>query len=157
MTSARRWSEGGCILMNALIVRAVIVRDDQLLVARMLRADYVFLPGGHVEDREYLDEALARELKEELGLRCERCEYLGFVEHRWRDSDTEAHEVNHCFSASVEIGGGALAPRSRESHLTFEWIPIRTLAAHNLQPFALASLIAGYFAGDRRTWAVSRS
>ena len=51
-----------------VLVPAVILVDQQVLLARAKGAANTFLPGGHVELGEPMAEALNRELSEELGL-----------------------------------------------------------------------------------------
>lgn len=54
------------------VVTGVLVKDGKFLIARRppgkTYAGYWEFPGGKVEDRESLPDALARELKEELGV-----------------------------------------------------------------------------------------
>lgn len=53
------------------VVIAVIAREDKVLLIKRERGDFVglfALPGGKVEECEHLDEAIRREIKEELGL-----------------------------------------------------------------------------------------
>ena len=65
--------------------RAVIIDDDQLLVFfRRKIVDgkeitYYAIPGGHVEGNESSEEALVREIKEELNLDVQILGYLGKV------------------------------------------------------------------------------
>jgi len=51
-------------------VRAVIVQDGKLVVSRERRrgVEHVLLPGGRVQAREAITEALVREVAEETGL-----------------------------------------------------------------------------------------
>lgn len=53
------------------VVIAVITRNDKVLLVKRERGDFIglfALPGGKVEESEHLDEAIQREIKEELGL-----------------------------------------------------------------------------------------
>ncbi len=54
-------------------VRAVIARDGRVVVARERRRglEYFTLPGGRVQPKEELEQALAREVAEETGLSVE--------------------------------------------------------------------------------------
>ncbi len=64
-----------------LAVSAAVFRDGRVLVARRARAPMIgrfSLPGGVVEVGETLEQALARELEEEVGV---EAEIVGFNRH----------------------------------------------------------------------------
>jgi 8-oxo-dGTP pyrophosphatase MutT (NUDIX family) len=83
------WSDGepplDCVVF-------MLVRDGQVLaekrtMTRRLAPGAVALPGGHVEPGEGLEEALRRELDEELAVAAERVVYVCTLLHRaeeWR-------------------------------------------------------------------------
>ena len=51
-------------------VRAVIIQDGRVLTIKRTKPNEIYrvIPGGGVEDKETNEEALAREVKEELGV-----------------------------------------------------------------------------------------
>lgn len=51
-----------------VLVRAVIEKNGNILVCKRKDKDYYFLPGGHIEFGESAENALKREIKEELNL-----------------------------------------------------------------------------------------
>lgn len=70
-------------------VGVIINEQQQILIAK--RADHLHqgglweFPGGKVESGESIEQALARELEEELGLTVEHCEPLIEVTHDYGD------------------------------------------------------------------------
>jgi 8-oxo-dGTP diphosphatase len=117
-----------------IIARAVIQRDSRLLVVRELVSSFFFLPGGHLEPGETPETALVRELAEELDTQTTITAYLGEVPYRYGD----VQEVNHVFTATITTPN----PVSQEPHIEFHWLPVDDLAASDLRPPALKSLIA---------------
>ncbi|MDS1270179.1 NUDIX domain-containing protein [Lipingzhangella sp. LS1_29] len=128
-----------------IIARAVIRRDDQLLVARQRNKAWSFLPGGHVDPGERVEAALVRELEEELGTGAKITGFLGAVEHGYVEDDTPHHEINLVFDVAVT----GTEPASREEHLEFHWLPLDRLAETDVRPDALKSALVS--AGDGRT------
>ncbi len=75
------------------VVAAVIERGDQLLVSfrhpKGPRPSKWEFPGGKVERGETEQEALVREMKEELGVLCEIGEQVWRIVHAYPDTDVE--------------------------------------------------------------------
>jgi len=118
-----------------IIARAVIHRDNNLLVVRQRGSSFFFLPGGHVEPGETPEAALVRELAEELDTEATVTGHLGEVPYEYDD----VQEVNHVFTATITTPN----PVSQEPHIEFFWLPTADLAGSDLRPPALKSLIAG--------------
>jgi ADP-ribose pyrophosphatase YjhB (NUDIX family) len=85
-----------------IIVRAVIRRDGQLLLARERTKPWSFLPGGHVEPGERIEVALMREIAEELGTPAKITGLIGVVGYRYVEDGMTHHELNLVFV--VELG-----------------------------------------------------
>ncbi|PFE97802.1 DNA mismatch repair protein MutT [Bacillus thuringiensis] len=117
------------------IVRAVMIKDEKLLVAEYIGHHY-FLPGGHVEIGESAENALIRELREELGVLCSIQQFLGVIENQWQDKEVLHHEINHIFEVESQGLHTDLTPHSSESHLAFHWIDYskESLNTHKIMP-----------------------
>lgn len=104
----RRVSIGGEM---RLVVAAVIERADRrLLIGQRRRGDTSPLkwefPGGKVRNGEELEQALARELQEELGATLTKSREIAQVRHQYANCPEEL-EI-HFFAA--EISSGDLTP-----------------------------------------------
>jgi len=112
-----------------VVVAAVIERDDRrLLIGQRRREDTSGLkwefPGGKARERETLEEALARELREELGVMLTKCREIVRVQHQYADFPEEL-EI-HFFAAAV--AEGEIRPGAFER---VEWVLPRDLGQYD--------------------------
>lgn len=138
-----------------VLSRALILRDDEILLAHAKRENNTFLPGGHVEFGEFTKIALKRELEEELGVEPEILDFIGVVDYKYGRltiKDEIYHEINLIFH--VKIKGGIPCERgmkSKERKLEFLWVKINELEKFNLLPQPLKKLIPKWIK-ERKTF-----
>ncbi len=117
-----------------LIARAVIVDNEHVLLARQHDKKWFFLPGGHVEPGEGTENALLREINEELGTTARITGFAGAVEHAYTEDNINHRELNLVFT--IELADTETAT-SHEDHLEFVLVPFAELASTDLRPSAL--------------------
>lgn len=121
------------------VVAAVIERADRRLLIGQRRRDDTSafkweFPGGKVRNGEGLEEALARELREELGATLSQSRKIGQVRHRYANTPEEL-EI-HFFAA--RIADEEITPRAFEQ---IAWVLPKELAQYDFL-FANRELIA---------------
>lgn len=108
--------------MKTIEVVAAVIRDSEGLTLAVQRGestkDYISkkweFPGGKIEQGESFQEALKRELEEELRTKAEIGELITTVDHTYPDFRLIMHAF-HC-----RINGGSL---TLTEHLDMKWLP----------------------------------
>lgn len=131
-----------------LIVRAVCVKENKLLLCKAKNADWHYFPGGHVEFGEPAKAALARELKEELGVRADVQDFLGAAENTYERDETTSHELNLAFACNVP----GMALQSREDHVEFFWIPLDEIRNITVKPEHLTKAVLLWIKEPKPFW-----
>lgn len=110
------------------VVAAVIVQDGAILATQRGYGDFAGgweFPGGKIEAGESPEQALIREIREELDADIAIDGFLTTVEHDY----PAFHLTMHCFVSHVEEGELKLLEHSAAKWLTFdqldsvEWLP----------------------------------
>ncbi len=124
-------------------VAAILIQDDAVALIERRRGQdlYYLFPGGRVEGTETLQDALAREIIEELGLHVEAARLVAEVSYRG--------SVQHYFTSRV-VGGtfgtgrGAeiLGPTPPEDG-TYRplWVPTSAMSGMPIYPSCVVELI----------------
>lgn len=133
-----------------ICVRGVLLSGTKILVAHSKGSSNTFLPGGQIEPGERAEEALRRELKEELDLNITVQRYLGAIEQTFTENNQQHHGINHFFLMESDVNFELL--KSKEVHLEFFWIESGETEKMNLMPSPLQNLIAKLIKGNDEIW-----
>lgn len=140
---ATKTRQGGLMKNIHSITRAYIRDAEYVLLA--FTGDYFFLPGGHIEYMESSQDALKRELKEEIGiLDVAITHFIGLVENVWENRGTLIQEQLIVFEIrSKELSKGEKVI-SKEKHLSFHWVAFEQLDHIHLLPIGMATFLKQY-------------
>jgi 8-oxo-dGTP pyrophosphatase MutT (NUDIX family) len=122
-------------------VAGVFIEDGHVLLHRIAGLNYWFLPGGRVEVRETSDEALRREMHEELGTLIHIERLLWVVESFFEEEGRSFHELGLYYAAALPAGSpysdkGAVYQGVTElgHEMFFQWFRLDVLDGLNLVP-----------------------
>lgn len=110
------------------VVAAIIKKEDKIFITRRSYGEFANMwefPGGKIEAGETNEEALIREIKEELELDINKLEFLTTVEYDY----PTFHLTMHCYTC--EICGGTL---NLNAHNDAKWVSLEQLASQKWIP-----------------------
>ena len=136
-----------------IIARGVISHENKVLLCQSKQGGYHYFPGGHVGLKETAEEALARELKEELGLEPKDISFMGVMEYAYKKKGEVYHEINLVFKVEVKI----IKKVSKEDHINFEFISKEELISKNVLPKILRNKVDHWFKNTEIFWASDAS
>lgn len=103
------------------VVAAIMKKENKIFITRRASGDFADMwefPGGKIEKLESREEALIREIKEELELDIDVLEFLITIDYDY----SNFHLTMHCFIC--EISGGKL---NLNAHNDSKWITLDEL------------------------------
>lgn len=115
---------------------ALIIRDNNLLMAKNINHSCYYIVGGGIEFNESSEEAVIRELIEETGERFE-IEKLVFVQERFcKVSLQNHHEIVFFYlmkdNPNIKINDNAYTDQGTME--TLHWLPIKKLSEYDIAP-----------------------
>jgi len=124
-------------------VAGVIIKDNIILLMRRVRdeREYYIFPGGGVEENESIEEAIIREIKEELSINPEIEKLLFEIENQGRQ---EYYYLIKEFSGQLKLGGEEKQRMNENNQYYPVWIKLDRLAnLGNLYPQEAKLKMAG--------------
>jgi 8-oxo-dGTP pyrophosphatase MutT (NUDIX family) len=127
-------------------VAAVCIEDGHVLLNRITKLGFWFLPGGRVEVNEESIEALRRELREELGVSVRIGRLIWVAESFFADVGRPFHEIALYYGVSLSADNPVVNKDAAFTTVTeagdevvFQWFPTDGLEDLNLGPPFLKS------------------
>jgi mutator protein MutT len=117
---------------NLHVVCAVITQGEKILITRRRPGvhleGYWEFPGGKVEDGESFEEALGREVSEELGIAIRIHQKIEVIEHQYAEASEQTF-ILHFFLCTIREG----IPRAHHA-AEMAWVKRRDLQHYTFPP-----------------------
>ena len=104
---------------NIEVVAAIIIKDRKILATQRNKSKFNYIsykyefPGGKIEDGEELEEAIIREIKEELGVKIEVKKFFMTVNYKYPDFILTMHSfICEIVEGKVEL----------KEHIASKWL-----------------------------------
>ncbi|WP_252243778.1 8-oxo-dGTP diphosphatase MutT [Clostridium sp. ZBS14] len=120
------------------VVAAIIKKEDKIFITRRGYGEFIDMwefPGGKIEAGESREDALHREIKEELELDINELEYLTTIDYDY----PKFHLTMHCFLCQIAGGKLNLNAHNDAKWVTFDelddqkWVPADILVVNELK------------------------
>ncbi|WP_377865235.1 NUDIX hydrolase [Bacillus sp. R86525] len=119
-------------------VGAICKHDNKILILQDEGEDYWYVPGGRVKILENSEDALKRELAEEVGVPIEVKRLIWSVENFFTLSERKFHEISFYYEVELHElpanGADQYILEEEGRRYLFMWVPVEELDAYNLQP-----------------------
>ncbi|QSX24538.1 NUDIX hydrolase [Priestia megaterium] len=121
-------------------VAAVCIEVEHILLNKGKGEDHWFLPGGRVQMMESGEEALKRELKEEIGAEIKIDSLLWIVENFFNYDNHNFHEIGLYYKGTlegnsfIEKGTNPFVIKDYDKEFMFQWISLEQIIHMNVQP-----------------------
>ncbi|WP_064435857.1 NUDIX hydrolase [Pseudoalteromonas neustonica] len=122
--------------------RAIVLRDNTILLMFTKRYEDYSLPGGGIDEDETIEQGLIRELQEETG--AQNIKVLGefglYEEFRpWYKDDFDVINIkSYCYFCSIDaqLGQSQLEHYEQQNGMVAKWVDIHEAIAHNERTLA---------------------
>ncbi|MFR5876370.1 MAG: NUDIX hydrolase [Eubacterium sp.] len=129
-------------------VCAIIINDNKLLAMKNDRSPYYYLPGGRVEIHETAEDAVLREIKEELCVDAEIIRPLWFNQGFFIEDTTQERFHELCIYYLFDVSNTDLintdsifVTRKSKHNEVFHWLDIDSLKNQYLYPLFIKDKI----------------
>jgi 8-oxo-dGTP pyrophosphatase MutT (NUDIX family) len=129
-------------------VCAVILDKGRILAMHDERSPYYYLPGGRVKLHETAEEAVLREVREELGIEARIARPLWLAQSFFNEDVDKLDYHELCVYFLMDVSGTELVSRGgrfrlieREHTHDFEWLPFGRLEEEYFYPIFLKKAI----------------
>lgn len=130
-------------------VSGVIIKNDKLLLVDMDDSGFLCLPGGYVELGETTEEAMRKELLEEIGEKFEIDKYLGVVENYFINKYAKKiHEISFYYLMTpiekIDTNNNFTIienDKGRKIKLDIKWIDLKEIKNYDIRPSILKQIL----------------
>jgi len=130
-------------------IRTIIQDRGKILVCHHKEKDFYFFPGGHLKFGEKIQDALSREIKEELNVKVKKIKFIGLVDNFYKEAGERHHEINLVFDTKVD----KISKQSRENHIDFIFFDKKRFKKEKILPIALQKSILKWLKDKKFFWA----
>lgn len=126
----------------------IIKQENSFLVMRGNNTSYYHIPGGHIEIGEDSEQAIAREIKEEIGCEIQEAKLFAIQENFWTKENKRCHGIEFYYMIKpkdkLEIKDYKRIENDKgiEKLLDFKWVTQEELKDIDLRPSNIRDMLS---------------
>lgn len=125
----------------------IIKQEDKFLIMRVDKTPYYHIPGGHIEIGEDSEQAIIREIKEEIGCDVKKTKLFVIQENFWVRNNKNCHGIEFYYiikpNQQLEIKNYERIEndKGKEKLLEFKWVTSQELKDIDLRPTDIRDML----------------
>ena len=125
----------------------IINQDDKFLIMRVNKTPYYHIPGGHIEIGEDSEQAIIREIKEEIGCEVEEANLFAIQENFWTRDNKKCHGIEFYYiiklkqQLQMKNCEKIENDKGEEKLLEFKWLTPKELKNIDLRPANIKDML----------------
>lgn len=125
----------------------IIKQKDKFLIMRVNKTSYYHIPGGHIEIGEDSEQAVIREIKEEIGCDVQEAILFSIQENFWTRSAKKCHGIEFYYiikpkqQLQMQDYTRIENDKGEEKLLEFKWVTVEELKNIDLRPANIKDML----------------
>ena len=125
----------------------IIKQENKFLIMRVNKTPYYHIPGGHIEIGEDSEQAIIREIKEEIGCEVEEANLFAIQENFWTRDNKKCHGIEFYYiiklkqQLQMKNCEKIENDKGEEKLLEFKWLTPKELKNIDLRPASIKDML----------------
>lgn len=125
----------------------IIKQEDKFLIMRVNKTSYYHIPGGHIEIGEDSEQAVIREIKEEIGCDVQEASLFSIQENFWIRNAKKCHGIEFYYiikpkqQLQMQDYETIENDKGEEKLLEFKWVTAEELKNIDLRPINIRDML----------------
>ena len=125
----------------------IIKQENKFLIMRVDKTPYYHIPGGHIEVGEDSEQAIIREIKEEIGCDVQKANLFVIQENFWTRDNKKCHGIEVYYMVKpkqkLEMKNYERIEndKGKERLLEFKWVTSKELKIIDLRPTNIRDML----------------
>ena len=125
----------------------IIKQENKFLIMKVNKTSYYHIPGGHIEIGEDSEQAVIREIKEEIGCDVKEAKLFSIEENFWMRNNRKCHGIEFYYiikpkqKIKMQVCEKIENDKGEEKLLNFKWVTLEELKDIDLRPSNIKDML----------------